>query len=291
MGKYNMFTDLKTPRDVSAYTLFRGTTDFTQLQQFDLFESGYPYLIVVSIPEFLRKMAEADTQVQGENGNTELSVASLVNSYTHILEYEFRGLDSGLENITSETQEINNGLQSMNVITKVTAANASTFSMRYYEKAGSTLTKMHELYLRSVRDPASGFKTYNGLIGFGSDQINPADAGFHKECFSFLYMHTDNTGLLVEDAAYLVGCMPTSAEIQIYNGQKGEIQFQEITCEFTGFPIRGSAINKRAKEILDWMNNSANEKMVHRKSWDYNYAGISDAYAGLAQTKLTGSNR
>ena len=121
MGQYNMFTDLKTPRDITAYTLFRGTTDFTQLQQFDLYESGYPYLIVVSIPEFLRKMAERDTDV-----------ANLVNSYVHILEYEFRGLDSGLENITSDTQEITKGVQSMNVITKVNAPSASTFSMRYF---------------------------------------------------------------------------------------------------------------------------------------------------------------
>ena len=77
MGKFNMFTDLKTPRDVSKYTLFRGTTDFTQLQQFDLYETGYPYLIVVSIPEFLKKMAEKDTEI-----------ATLVNSYKHILEYK-----------------------------------------------------------------------------------------------------------------------------------------------------------------------------------------------------------
>lgn len=276
MGAYNMFTDLKSPRDVTAYTLFRGTTDFTQLQQFDLYETGYPYLVVVSVPEFLKKMAERDTDV-----------ASLLNSYIHILEYEFRGLDSGLENITSDPQEINNGMQSMNVITKVNAPSASNFSMRYYEKSGSTLTKMHELYLRSVKDPGTGFKTYNGLIGFGNDQIQPQDAGFHKECFSFLYMHTDNTGLLIERAAYLVGCMPTTAELSIYNGTKGDINFQEITAEFTGFPIFGSAINKRAKEILDWMNSTANNKMVHRNSWDYDYAALTDANAGLAQTKLT----
>lgn len=279
MGKYNMFTDLKTPRDVTGFTLFRGTTDFTQLEQFDLFETGYPYLILVSVPEFLKKMAERDTEV-----------ASLLNSYTHILEYEFRGLDSGLENITSDTQEINNGMQSMNVITKVNAPSASTFSMRYYEKSGSTLTKMHELYLRSVKDPGTGFKTYNGLIGFDSDQIQPQDAGFHKECFSFLYLHTDNTGMLVEQAAYLVGCMPTTAELQQYNSQKGDINFSEIACEFTGFPIRGSAVNARAKQILDWLNSSANSKMVHRKSWDYEYEGISDTYDGLAQTKLIGSS-
>ena len=276
MGQYNMFTDLKTPRDITAYTLFRGTTDFTQLQQFDLYESGYPYLVCVSIPEFLRKMAERDTEV-----------AKLVNSYIHIIEYEFRGLDSGLENISSDTQEISNGIQSMNVITKVNAQSASTFSMRYYEKSGSVLTKLHQLYLRSVKDPGTGFKTYGGLIGTGADQIQPQDAGFHKECFSFLYMHTDNTGMLIEQAAYLVGCMPTTAQMDIYNGTKGDINFQEISCEFTGFPIFGSAINARAKKILDWMNSSANNRMVHRNSWDYNYAALNDRNTGLAQSKLT----
>ena len=278
MGQYNMFTDLKTPRDVPAYTLFRGTTDFTQLQQFDLYESGYPYLVVVSIPDFLKKMAERDTEV-----------AQLVNSYVHILEYEFRGFQSGLDNITSETGEINNGLQSMNVITKTQAPSASTFSMNYFEKSGSTITKMHELYLRSVKDPATGFKTYNGLIGFGNNQIRPQEAGFHKECFSFLYLHTDNTGMLIEQAAYLVGCMPTTAELStLYNGQKGDVQFQEIGVEFNGFPIRGAAVNARAKKILDWMNSSANANMVHRNSWDYKYAGLSDTTNGLAQTKLAG---
>ena len=275
MGQYNMFTDLKTPRDITAYTLFRGTTDFTQLQQFDLYESGYPYLIVVSIPDFLRKMAEADTEV-----------AKLVNSYIHILEYEFRGMGSGLEDMSSETSDISNGIQSMNVITKVNGQGGSTFSMNYWEKSGATITKMHELYLRSVRDPATGFKTYNGMIGFDNGQILPNDAGFHKECFSFLYIHTDNTGLLVERAAYLVGCMPTSAQLSIFNGEKGNVTFQEISTEFTGFPITGSAINARAKKILDWMNSSANNKMVHRNSWDYNYAALSDTHTGLAQSKL-----
>lgn len=274
MGQYNMFSDLKTPRDITAYTLFRGTTDFTQLQQFDLYESGYPYLIVVSIPEFLRKMAETGDE----------EVRNLINSYVHILEYEFRGFDSGLENITSDTQEITNGIQSMNVITKVNAPSATNFSMRYWEKSGSTMTKLHQLYLRSVRDPGTGFKTYNGMIG---TDMKPEEAGFHKECFSFLYIHTDNTGMLVEQAAYLVGCMPTTAELQIYNGTKGDVNFQEITAEFTGFPIMGSAINAKAKKILDWMNSSANNNMVHRNSWDYDYAALTDAHTGLAQQKLT----
>lgn len=277
MGKYNMFTDLKTPRDVSNYTLFRGTTDFTQLQQFDLFETGYPYLVVVSVPDFLRKMADQDPEV-----------ATLLNSYVHILEYGFRGIDSGLEDITADTDPINNGNQDVNVITK-TNFNSSNISMRYYETAGSVIAKTHQLYLRSVKDPATGFKTYNGLIGndVANGQILPNDAGFHKECFSFLYMHTDNTGLLLEQAVYFVGCMPTSAQLSQYQGTKGEVNFNEVTCDFTAFPIIGSAVNKRAKEILDWMNSEANNHMVHRNSWDYKYSGLTDANSGLGQTKLT----
>jgi len=277
MSRFYMFNDLKEPRDVTAYTLFRGTTDFTQLQQFDLFKSGYPYLIMVSAPKFIEKMAETDEKVR-----------KLLASYKHIIECEFLGFDSGLQNIEIETGEISNGQQAINLITKTNAPSGMTVSMSYKEKAGGTITKMHELYLRSISDTASTFKTYNGLIGFNSDQIDPADAGFHKECFSFLYMHTDDTGLLLERAAYLTCCQPTSAQLEIYNGKRGEVAFQDISVEFNCFPIMSETINAKAKEILDWMNNEANANMVHRNSWNYNYEGINDAAYGLNQSSLVG---
>ena len=160
--------------------------------------------------------------------------------------------------------------------------------MRYREKSGAPIEKMHELYLRSVRDPGTTFKTYNGLIGFEDGQIDPRDAGFHKECFSFLYMHTDNTGLLLERAIYWVCCQPTSAQTDIFNGTKGEVRFQDITVEFNGIPLMGDAINAQAKKILDWMNNEANENMVVRNSWNYNYEGIGDSAYGLSQSSLYG---
>ena len=279
MGKYNMFTDLKTPRDITRYTLFRGTTDFSQLQQFDLYESGYPMLIVVSVPEFLQKMAAQDTEVQ-----------ALLDNYIHILEYEFRGFQSGLQDMSADLSPINNGNQEISVITKVNGPTGLTFSANYYEKSGAPIHKLHDLYLRSVKDPASGLKTYNGLIGFDSDKIQPEDAGFHKECFSFLYFHTDNTGLLIEQAAYIVGAVPTGSFYDQFNGQKGQVDFSEVSVEFSGFPLIGSAVNTRAKQILDWMNSEANNKMIHRNSWDFKYAGITDAHTGLAQTKLTSNN-
>lgn len=295
MANYNMFEDLKTPRDVTEYTLFRGTTDFTQLQQFDLFETGYPYLVVVSIPEFLRKMAEDDTTSETVNGvkkSTEGSISKLIKSYVHILEYEFKGLENGLDNITTSTSEINNGYQTMNVITK-TNMDSNTISMRYNEKAGSIITKVHQLYLRSVKDPGTGFKTYNGLIKNEDGIYTPDQAGFDKECFSFLYMHTDNTGLLLEEAVYFVGCMPTTAELDIYNSEKGDVGFKEVTTEFTAFPIMGKAVNKRAKEILDHMNSESNKNQVKRNSWDYDYYGATDhkdkndTSTGLYRKELT----
>ena len=277
---FNMFSDLKKPEDLRAYTLFRGTTDFSKLQQFSLYEQGYPYLVVVSIPSFLEKMMEDS---QGVN-NTDTSVKTLIENYKHILEYEFKGLESGIDGLSAQTNSISNGYHEINAITKVEGGSATNFSMRYMEKAGSTLTKVHELYLRSVRDPATGFKTYNGLIGNG---IDPSDVGFHKECFSFLYMHTDNTGLLLERAIYFVGCMPTSADLGIYQGSKGDVNFQEVTCEFTGYPIQGKHINAKAKEILDWMNSEANSMKVERNSWNYNYDAINNE-ATLGNPKLSG---
>ena len=277
MGQYYMFNDLKSARDVTKYTLFRGTTDWTQLQQFDMYESGFPYLVMVSIPDFIKTMAEKDTEV-----------AALVNSYKHIIECEVLGFDSGIQNIEVETQEITNNIQTANLITKVNAPSATNFSMRYKEKAGAPIEKMHELYLRSISDPGTTFKTYNGLIGFGDDQIDPANAGFHKECFSFLYMHTDNTGLLLERAIYWVCCQPTTAPLEIFNGTKGEVQFQELTVEYNGIPLIGDRINAQAKKILDWMNNESNENHVVRNSWNYDYAGITDTADGLSQSSLYG---
>lgn len=278
MGEYNMFSNLKTPKSLLDYNLFRGTTDYSRLEQFELYEGGYPYLVVVSIPKFLEKMAENDD-----------SIKALVNNYIHILEYEFKGFSGGgLPSIGSNDLTIDNGIQQMSVIGKTTM-DSNEFSMSYNEKAGSTLTKMHELYLRSVRDPNTGFKTYNGIIhanGDGNDPWHANNIGFSKECFSFLYMHTDNTGLVLERAAYFVGAMPKTADLTIYNTTKGDIEFKEVSCEFTGYPIMGKAVDARAKAILNHMNAESNAAHVRRNSWNYDYYATSEK-GELANAKLT----
>lgn len=268
MGRYNIFSDLKTPRNLAQYTLFRGTTDWSQLHMFDEFEQGFPYLVCVSVPKFLEKMAARDDEVK-----------ELLDSYKHVIEYEFKGLSSGIEDLSTDTGQIDNGHQQMNVILKTNGINGTTISMEYTEKSGSILTRLHEIYLRSVRDPSSKLKHYGGLIGYEGEaniDYTPQESGFDQECFSFLYMHTDNTGLVLERAIYFVGCMPTSAQLSIYQGTKGDIQFVNVACEFTAFPIHGAAVNQRALQILQHMNSNANDFQVQRNSWDFIYSAVSE---------------
>ncbi len=75
-----------------------------------------------------------------------------------------------------------NGVKNINVINKVNSQSASTFTLRYFEKSGSILTKVHELFLRGIKDPTTQVKHYHGLIEDGTI----TDPGFDK-VFSFLY--------------------------------------------------------------------------------------------------------
>lgn len=234
----NIFTGTITPKDVTAYTLFRGVTDFSNLAQFNNFESGYSFLIVLSIPKMLDTL--------GAN-NTEYN--TMIKAYRHILEYEFRGI-SGFEDIQSETSEITNGVSNMNLITKVTRQSASQFSMRYFERSGLLLEKVNELFLRGIKDPKTQVKTYNGLI-----KDNLLESGYEHEVFQFLYFVTDNTCRKIEKAYLIVSAQPTTAALaDVSNSERGEISWKEVDMQFNGIPLDGPAITKKAQEFLDWIN-------------------------------------
>ena len=62
MSSNNIFEGQITPRDITAYTLFRGVPDYSNLTQFNAFEGGYSMLVVLEIPtisippgEYVRK--------------------------------------------------------------------------------------------------------------------------------------------------------------------------------------------------------------------------------------------
>ena len=134
-----VFKGLKTPRNLLEYNLMRGVTDFSQLEQFDLYEKGYPWLVVISIPDFMRDLALNSDEMK-----------NIVGNYVHILEHDFKGIDN-IENITGEPNgEISNGIRSIQLINRVTQGASTTFTMRFYERSGSVLTKFNELYLTGI---------------------------------------------------------------------------------------------------------------------------------------------
>ena len=222
------------PKNLTQYTAFRGVTDFTQIGQFAQFESGYSFLSVIQMPEFMNKLAEQDS-----------SMKSLVESFKHMLEYEFRGLD-GLPDLQADTYEITDGINTQRLINKVTWDTAATVSSNYFEKSGGLITKFVEVYLTGIKDKMSQAKTYHGLIKNGILEPGP-----ENEVFTMLYYVTDNTMLRIERAVLLCNCQFTTSRLSdILNSNKGDISNKEISLEWNCFPIMGYEVDKAAATLL-----------------------------------------
>lgn len=271
------FKGLKTPRELLNFNLMRGVTDFSNLEQWDLYEKGYPFLCVVSIPQFLRDLAQQDENIR-----------VIVDNYVHILENDFRGIDN-VDNITGEVGEITNGIRSVSIINKVMKPTNSQFTLNYYERSGSILTKAHELYLTGIKDPDTQVKHYHGLIDAwtfnGVNTISGRDPGPHQECFSFMYFLTDNTMTKVERAFLIAACQPTSANYSdLYTGNKGDIQFAEVGLSFNGFFINNDYVYQKAQDMLLAMRNPANltGSRVIVDSNNFKYNAIAHAGIGAA---------
>ena len=290
---------VKKPRNLTEYTAYRGVTDWTQIGQFDQFETGYSFLSVISMPKFMRRLADIDTTYAGP----------LVDSFQHMLEYEFRGLD-GIPDIASETATITNGIQDVSMIKKVTEDSSIEISMSYFEKSGSTITKFSEYYLTGIKDKRSQAKTYHGLIATG--EMNP---GYENEVFTFLYYVTDNTYLELERAFLFANAQLNKVDNSVYNSNRGDIDNKEITLTFNCFPITGNKVDKAAKamlEVITGVNVSYNSAGIPTRqisatgangdgntavldSADYNYEKLDDVYeaAGIQNGKTiiaTGQN-
>ena len=266
---------VKRPHNLLAYQGLRGVTDFTNIGQFNQFETGYSFLFVLQMPEFMRKLAKLDEEIK-----------IIYNQFEHVLEYEFRGLD-GLPDIGVENNTITNGVQEINMINKVTEDSAITVSMNYFEKTGSPLTKFSELYLTGIKDKRSEAKHYHGLIASGQ-----CDPGYENEIFTFMYVVTDNTYLEVERAVLLSNAQLTKAETSMYNSQRGEISNKELSIEFQCFPVTGAKVDQAAKNLLQTVtgvkiNNAAtgvkrsidapkNAKIAALNSNGYEYYNLQD---------------
>lgn len=256
-----MFDYLKKPRDLTGYNLMMGATDYGNEVQFNMYEKGYAALFVVKMPRYLEKLADAEPKY-----------ATLVNNYKHILEREFKSL-SGLSDISADALDINDGVNTLNVIGKVNNEGSREFTLSYNEKSGSPITRLHELYLTGIRDPRAGqVKHYHGLIEKGI--IDVSDVGYENETFTFLYINTDNTMRAIEKAYLIVGAYITNANLDMYNHEKGQVDLVQVDVTFNGFPLSSNAIDKKAQEYLDWLHNPKNPSRIIVDSTEFNYTGI-----------------
>lgn len=235
---YNTYS--KKPRTVAEYTNMRGVTDFTNAAQFNVFETGYSQLFIISRPAYLEALAALYPDVQ-----------KLLDAFCMILEYEFRGLD-GIDDIQGENIEFTDGISTMASIGKVTQQSASEVTMTFTEKSGGVITKFIEYYLKGIKDPRTQAKTYHGLIKDGK-----MAAGFENEVFNLMYIVTDSTMLGLEKAYLLSNAWPQKASTSIYNTTKGDIDKKEIDVTFNCFIVDGEEVNKRALKLLAYNNETS----------------------------------
>lgn len=273
------FKGLKTPRDILRYNLMRGVTDFSNLEQWDFYEKGYPFLVVIKAPDFMMDLAEKDDDIK-----------NIVYNYIHVLENDFRGIDN-IENITGESNgEITNGIRSIQLINKVTQTGTTQFNMQFFERSGSIMTKFHELYLTGIKDKDTQVKTYHGLIdeyvfgqGSGGSLGSGKDPGPHRECFTFMYFITDNTMTKIERAFLICAAQPTSAPFSdLYDGDKGDIGFVPLNLQFNGFFINNDYVYQKAEKMLLAMRNPANVtgSRIIVDSNNFKYKGIAEVKIG-----------
>lgn len=255
---------IKMPRNVTEYTLMKGVTDFSNLKQFDLFESGYSFLTVVSVPRFMQLLAAQDTKVK-----------NLQDGIVHIMEGEFRGLD-GIPDVTADAGTITNGANEMQLINNVTMDTSIQVTMSFFERSGSLITNYLNYYLTGIKDPYSKAKTYHGLIG-----SSVTDPGPDYEVFTFLYYVTDNTMRSIEKAYLLCNAQPiTAPNGTLYNVQRGTHDFQELSLTFNCYPIVGDQVNMYAAMMLqNDLTTSDTSRMLILDSNDYKY----DVYASKAE--------
>lgn len=267
----NIFTGTKDFKDVSTYRLMRGVPDFGSLVQFNPYETGYAAFIICQMPKFIDYLAKVNTDYN-----------KLIKNWAHIIEYEFKSFD-GLEAMSADTISLGDDLNSINVISRVNLQSASEFSLTYDEKSGSPLTKFAKLYLTGIKDPRTQVKSYHGLV-----HANLLEPGFENEVFTFLFIATDNTMREVEAAYLLIGCQLNSADTDMYNYTKGDINKREVTVKFSGYPIQSTEIDQAAGDMLEYLlSTDAGARQIIVNSNDYKYTGVNTVAKTLSNYGAT----
>lgn len=268
-----MLKYVKKPRNIAEYSLMRGVTDYTNLRQFDMFETSYGFLVVCEVPFFMDILASRNTDIR-----------DCQNALIRILEGEFKGID-GLPDITAEAGTITNGVNELQIIQNVTMDTSIQVSISVQDRSGLPIIKYLRTYMDGLKDPHSKAKTYHGLIADGTI----TDPGPEYEVFTFLFYVTDNTCRKLELSWVLANAQPTSVPLgTMSNMQRSDITFPEISLSFNCFPISNDRTNQIAAKMIEYLvddNTPSNKKLV-LDSTDYDWAVFDRAITGDGSKSL-----
>lgn len=290
MAQAKLFSGL---RKATGAANMRGAVDFTDANKFNLYEKGHAILAVVDTP----KMMTAIKNRYASNNQ----ISNIINNFPVILETEFKGLD-GLDDMTADTMEITDNISTLNVLGKVNYATNQEITMRFTEKAGRTITKYSEMYLKAVRDPKTLVKHYMGCADpsksssdFDVNSDTTIAPGFENEVFTFLYILLDNSWTAVEKAYLLCNCQLTKASYStLDNVEKGNIELAEIDVPFTSFVVTGAGVDTAAAYIFknklkkNYITNSDQLQYKALKALQTT-AGISNN-TGITETDMNNAN-
>ncbi|WP_301214657.1 hypothetical protein [uncultured Clostridium sp.] len=265
-----------------------GVIDYGDLQAFDYFESGHVFLAVLTMP----RIHEAYHNQQSGPGKEStmkrnISFENLQILFSNIITHDFKGL-SGIDDITSETLDIADNIAgTRSSISQTNKPLTSEISMRFTEKGALPITTYLDRYLSYVSDPYTHLKNYSGMT---EANTNSKYLGFHRECFTLLYIVTDATCMHIEKAFLLVNAQPRTASLsELFDAEKGENQQKEITINWTCSVLTGAKVNDAAaayvKEALT--RDTGNGKRISiLNSWDYNWTISSDPITSLDDLEM-----
>ena len=146
----------------------------------------------------------------------------------------------------------------------------TTFSVKFYEKAGSPLRNMFNYWLTGIRDPETGLATYHGKIKDGQFQYAAMN-----HVAEVLYVVTDASGGVnsdgsgIEYAEYWTNVVPTKIPKSHLDFEKGSHSLVDIDIEFRGNWHCGTQVNELA---VTAMKSYAIRKVYHE--YDLNNKSI-----------------
>ena len=278
-------------RKATGAANMRGAVDFTDANKFNLYEKGHAILAVVDTPKMM-------TAIKNRYKSND-QISNIITNFPVILETEFKGLD-GLDDMTADTMEITDNISTLNVLGKVNYATNQEITMRFTEKAGRTITKYSEMYLKAVRDPKTLVKHYMGCAdpsksGFDPNKDTTIAPGFENEVFTFLYILLDNSWTAVEKAYLLCNCQLTKASYStLDNVEKGNIELAEIDVPLTSFVVTGAGVDTAAAYIFknklkkNYITNS--DQLQYKALTELRTAAGISKNTGITETDMNNAN-